>query len=556
MLVELLVENFAVADRVRVRFGPGLNVLTGETGSGKSLIVDSLGLLFGGRAASEVVRSGAERARIAGIFETPKRSELVTLLEGAGLELEDGELLIEREVMANGKSRAFVGSRPVTAALLKEIAPYLGDLHGQHDQQRLFESSEQLAMLDDYAGLAERVEQAGKLYREWQAIDRELQELEQREQEILRQRDLWLFQKQEIEAAALKPGEDVALENELRVLANVMKLREQAGGALEALHGEGGALETLRSALRRVVELRRIDESLADVLEGLRSAEISLDEAIRDLDRYNDRLEADPARLGEVESRLGEIDKLRRKYGQNIEEILAFYDRVSQDLSLVEGADERRAGLRKQAEILRGEYAALAAELTAARREAASSLEKKVDGELKDLNMERSRFTIAIEGTDWGPSGADRVEYLIATNLGEEAKPLTKIASGGELSRVALALKVALLTKAKRPEARTLVFDEVDAGIGGSAAEQVAKKLKRLAAGNQLICVTHLAQIAAFGEQHFSVEKREAKGRTHSVVEELDAEQRVKEIGRMLGGQRLTPEALKYAEQLIEMGVG
>jgi DNA repair protein RecN (Recombination protein N) len=304
------------------------------------------------------------------------------------------------------------------------------------------------------------------------------------------------------------------------------------------------------------VELRRIDESLADVLEGLRSAEISLDEAIRDLDRYNDRLEADPARLGEVESRLGEIDKLRRKYGQNIEEILAFYDRVSQDLSLVEGADERRAGLRKQAEILRGEYAALAAELTAARREAASSLEKKVDGELKDLNMERSRFTIAIEGTDWGPSGADRVEYLIATNLGEEAKPLTKIASGGELSRVALALKVALLTKAKRPEARTLVFDEVDAGIGGSAAEQVAKKLKRLAAGNQLICVTHLAQIAAFGEQHFSVEKREAKGRTHSVVEELDAEQRVKEIGRMLGGQRLTPEALKYAEQLIEMGVG
>ncbi len=555
MLVELLVENFAVADRVRVRFGPGLNVLSGETGSGKSLIVDSLGLLFGGRAASEVVRSGAERARIAGIFETPKRGGLSKLLEDSGLELEDGELLIEREVLSNGKSRAFVGSKPVTAALLRDIAPYLGDLHGQHDQQRLFEPDEQRAMLDQYAGLEAEVENAARLYREWQSIDKELQELEQREQEILRQRDLWTFQKQEIEAAALKPGEDVALENELRVLANVLKLREQASGALEALSGEGGALDSLRQAVRRVVELRRIDESLNNVLEGLRSAEINLDEATRDLDRYNDHLEADPGRLNIVEARLAEIDKLRRKYGQNIEEILAFYDRVSQDLSLVEGADERRITLRKQSENLRAEYAKLAAELTTARKKAATALEKKIDNELKDLNMERSRFTIAVTSADWGSTGADRIEYRISTNLGEEAKPLTKIASGGELSRVALALKVSLLTKDKRIDNRTLVFDEVDAGIGGSAAEQVAKKLKRLAAGNQLICVTHLAQIAAFGEQHFSVEKKEAKGRTHSVVEELNPEDRIKEIGRMLGGQRLTPEALKYAEQLIEMGV-
>jgi DNA repair protein RecN (Recombination protein N) len=555
MLVELLVENFAVADRVRVRFGPGLNVLSGETGSGKSLIVDSLGLLFGGRAASEVVRSGAERARIAGIFETPKRGGLANLLEDSGLELEDGELLIEREVLSNGKSRAFVGSKPVTAALLRDIAPYLGDLHGQHDQQRLFEPDEQRAMLDQYAGLEAEVENAGRLYREWQSIDKELQELEQREQEILRQRDLWTFQKQEIEAAALKPGEDVALENELRVLANVLKLREQASGALEALNGEGGALASLRQAVRRVVELRRIDESLSNVLEGLRSAEINLDEATRDLDRYNDHLEADPGRLNIVEARLAEIDKLRRKYGQNIEEILAFYDRVSQDLHLVEGADERRVTLRKQSEKLRADYAKLAAELTTARKKAATALEKKIDNELKDLNMERSRFTIAVTSADWGPTGADRIEYRISTNLGEEAKPLTKIASGGELSRVALALKVSLLTKDRKVEGRTLVFDEVDAGIGGSAAEQVAKKLKRLASGNQLICVTHLAQIAAFGEQHFSVEKKESKGRTHSVVEELNPEDRIKEIGRMLGGQRLTPEALKYAEQLIEMGV-
>ncbi len=555
MLVELLVENFAVADRVRVRFDPGLNVLTGETGSGKSLIVDSLALLFGGRATAELVRSGAERARIAGIFEAPMEGGLPGLLAEAGVEVEDGELLIEREVMANGKSRAFAGSRPVTAALLRSIAPFLGDLHGQHDQQRLFDPEEQRRLLDEFAGLESAVGRAGLLFRQWQATEKELATLDAREQEVLRQRDLWSFQKNEIETAGLKSGEDVALENELRVLANVVKLKESAGAALEALQGDGGsALESLRTATRRLVELRRIDEGLSPVLESLRTAEILIDEGARDLGRYADQLEADPGRLGVIENRLGEIDKLRRKYGQNIEEILAFCERVSADLELVESASGRREELRKSSAKLYADFAATAGELSAERKKAAAALEKRIEAELKDLNMERSRFVISIEETEWGPTGADRVEYRISTNLGEEERPLVKVASGGELSRVALALKVALTTKTRAQEARTLVFDEVDAGIGGSAAEQVGRKLKRLAARNQLICVTHLAQIAAFGDHHFAVEKKEAKGRTFSVVEELAGENRVKEVARMMGGQRLTTEGLKYAEQLIEMG--
>lgn len=552
MLVELLVENFAVADRVRVRLHAGLNVLSGETGSGKSLIVDSLGLLFGGRASAEVVRSGAERARIAGIFEAVRTHELTALLEGAGLEMEDGELLVEREILSSGKSRAFVGSRAVSAGFLKELQPFLGDIHGQHDQQRLFSAVEQRAMLDEFAGNEAALEKVGGLWNALRASEGELRQLEEREQEMLRQRDVWSFQKQEIEAADLKPGEDASLDQELRVLANVVKLKEQAGGAFEALQeGPESAMSVLAMAIKRIVELRRIDESLDGLLDTLKSAEVSLDDASRELGTYLSRLEADPGRLKFVEGRIGEVDKLRRKYGHTVEDILAFYDKVSADLSLVEGADERRDYLKKQVEKLRDDYQKAAADLTAKRKKAAGKLDQRVESELKDLNMERSRFVIAVQAADWSVAGMDEVRFLISTNLGEEPKPLEKVASGGELSRLALALKVSLAAKG----GRTMVFDEVDAGIGGSAAEQVGKKLKMLAGKNQLLCVTHLAQIAAFGDHHYSVSKKEIKGRTHSVVDELHGEARVKEVARMIGGQRLTDEAVRYAEQLIAMGV-
>ena len=551
MLVELLVENFAVADRVRLRLHAGLNVLSGETGSGKSLIVDSLALLFGGRASADLVRSGAARARIAGIFEAPRNQELAALLDAAGLELEDGELLIEREILPSGKSRAFVGSRPVAAGFLKDLQPFLGDIHGQHDQQRLFSATEQRAMLDEYAGNDGRLESIATLWISLRAAEAELKQLDDREQEMLRQRDIWTFQKHEIEAVGLKPDEDVALDQELRVLANVVKLKDQAGAAFEAIDdGPESAKSVLATATRRLLELRRIDDSLAGILESLKSAEVSLDEASRELGRYVDHLEADPKRLEYVEARLAEIDKLTRKYGQNVGEILAFHAEVSANLSMIEGTDERRALLKKQVTQLKADYSATANDLSAARRNAAVKLEKLVEAELRGLNMERSHFVISVQAAAAGPTGIDDLSFLISTNLGEDPKPLDKVASGGELSRLALALKVSLSIKGSR----TLVFDEVDAGIGGSAAEQVGKKLKALAATNQLLCVTHLAQIAAFADHHYSVEKRESKGRTHSVIEELTGEARVKEIARMMGGVRLTEEALSYAGQLVKMG--
>lgn len=551
MLVELLVENFAVADRVRLRLHAGLNVLSGETGSGKSLIVDSLGLLFGGRASADLVRSGAARARIAGIFEAPRNKELAALLDAAGLELEDGELLIEREILPSGKSRAFVGSRPVAAGFLKDLQPFLGDIHGQHDQQRLFNATEQRAMLDEYAGNDSRLETIATLWTALRAAEAELKQLDDREQEMLRQRDIWTFQKHEIEAVGLKPEEDVALDQELRVLANVVKLKDQAGAAFEAIDdGPESAKSVLATATRRLLELRRIDDSLAGILESLKSAEVSLDEASRELGRYVDHLEADPKRLEYVEARLAEIDKLTRKYGQNVGEILTFHAEVSASLSMIEGTDERRALLKKQVTQLKADYSAAANDLSAARRNAAVKLEKLVEAELRGLNMERSRFVISIQAAAPGPTGIDDLSFLISTNLGEDPKPLDKVASGGELSRLALALKVSLSIKGSR----TLVFDEVDAGIGGSAAEQVGKKLKALAGTNQLLCVTHLAQIAAFADHHYSVEKRESKGRTYSVIEELTGEARVKEIARMMGGVRLTEEALRYAGQLVELG--
>lgn len=550
MLLELQVENYAVVELVRVRFHPGLNVLTGETGSGKSIVVDALGLLFGGRASAEMVRSGADRARVSGIFEVPEDPRLRTLLSDAGIETEDGELLLEREIQSSGKSRAFANSRPSAVAFLKELAPWLGDIHGQHDQQRLFLPSSQLETLDSVAGAAPLLEQAGALYRRWIAIGAELAELERNEQEKLRLADLWNFQRQEIDGAALRPGEDANLEAERRVLQNVNRLQESASAAYDALYdAPQSAVANLRVSLRKLEEIARIDPSLAELVESLKPAQIALDEASRILQHYVGTLEADPARLEDIESRLAVIDKLRRKYGASVGEIIAFGEDVRARLAALESAAERREALMNERSRLRTEYDAVAAKLTARRTAAARELEKRVVVELSGLAMERTVFRIAISAAEPSPHGADSVEFLVSPNLGEEPKPMERIASGGELSRIALALKTCATVS--HETARTLVFDEVDAGIGGAAAERVGSRLKSLASANQVLCVTHLAQIAGFGDHHFSVEKREVKGRTLAGIEELTGDARVREIGRMLSGNHLTPEALRHAEQLI-----
>ena len=447
MLVELAVENYAVIERVRVRFHPGLNLLTGETGSGKSIVVDALGLLFGGRSSAEMVRGGADRgpggiagaqpggadrARVSGVFEISSSPELLVLLQRAGVELEDGELLVEREIQSNGKSRALVGNRPATAALLRDLAPFLGDIHGQHDQQQLFSPTVQRGMLDAFAGAEALIRDVAAPYRAWRNAVNELEKLDRTSQEKLRLADLWAFQRKEIETVAPRPGEDAELEGERRVLRNVVRLQESAGAAYAALYEDAlSAVAQLGAAAKRLDEVARIDESIREVIAALQPASIGLEEAAHALRHYLGALEADPRRLDEVESRLNEIEKLKRKYGATIEETLAFLDRVKADLAAVESSSERRQTLEREIALASAAYESAASRLSIKRSEAAGRLARRVEHELAALAMEKTRIEIRVEtehGTNaWSEHGSDTVRVLISPNPGEEPKPLEKL---------------------------------------------------------------------------------------------------------------------------------
>jgi DNA repair protein RecN (Recombination protein N) len=554
VLLELAIENYAVIDRLRVRFHQGLNLLTGETGSGKSIVVDALALLLGARATTDMIRTGENRARIAGIFDVQGRDDIRAVLDPAGFEPEEGELLIEREILAGGKSRAYIASRPVALTLLKELAPRLADIHGQHDQQLLFSRDAQLQMLDSFAGTANLLLEIGEIYRNWRQAGVELDELERTEQEKLRLLDLWQFQRKEIEAANLQPGEEAALQSERKVLQNLGRVQDSAGTAYAALYDSPeSATSLVRVAARRVDELCRIDESLSGVREQVQSAEIALQEASYALRDYLGRLEANPGRLDEIESRLGAIDRLKRKYGGSVDEILAFLEDVRSRIDAIEHSGERAGQLRAARLQLEAEYGRRAARLSSRRREFAEKLKKRVETELAALAMAGTVFDVRFSPSAWTKAGADSVEFLVSPNPGEDPRPLEKVASGGEISRIALALKTSVAERAGAGATRTLVFDEVDAGIGGGAAEGVGRRLKQLSIASQVLCVTHLPQIAAFADHHYRVDKRDVRGRTVAVVEELDGSTRLREVGRMLSGQRLTAEALKHAEQLLHM---
>ena len=545
MLLELAVENYAVVDRLRVRFHPGLNLLTGETGSGKSIVVDALGLLLGGRASSDVIRTGETKARVSGLFDIGEKAA-ARVLEPAGFEAEDGELLIEREILQNGKSRVYVGSRAATVALLRDLAPYLGDIHGQHDQQLLYLPEAQLGILDDFASTREQRRAVRAAYVEWRGAQAELTELEASEAEKLRLLDLWQFQAGEIEAEGLQAGEDAALEEERRIQMNAGKLLDNANSALELLYdGEAAAYTLLRSALRKLE-----DPLFEEVRQLLQPAVIAVQEAAHSLRGSLGGLEANPARLEEIETRLAMLQKLKRKYGATVDAVLGFMATVRGQIAAAEGSGERMVQLRGELGALATQYEAAASGLTRMRAAAAKELGQRVEKELASLAMERTVFQVAIEKVAWSESGADKIAFLVSPNRGEEPKPMDKIASGGEISRIALALKTCVIGTQKGP-LRTLVFDEVDTGIGGMAADGVARRLKQLASVNQVLCVTHLPQIASFADHHYRVEKLDVDGRTVARIEELSTDARRQEIGRMLSGARLTPEALQNADQMI-----
>jgi len=556
MLVELRAENYAVIDHAIAVFGPGLNLLTGETGAGKSILVDALALLMGGKSSAEVVRHGADKAVVACVFESTHGAEAI--LEENGIDAEGNEIILRREILSNGKGRVFVNNQTATVAVLKQLAPELALVHAQTETLTSFDQAQQRILLDRFGGIS--TEAVAEAYARWGAAHRKLDELLQGEQDRLRMVDLWSYQRKEIEAARLEPGEDEALETEKRVLANAEKLYAAAMSAFDQLYEGGASAEgALRAALRNVEELARYDARFTEAAQQLESARATLGDVSASLRDYAEGINASPERLAEIEDRLAAIDRLKRKYGQTVTEVIAFGEEVAVKLAEVEDRDEILKALRADLEAAAKAYKSAASALGTERKAAATKLAKLAETQINSLAM-KVRFEVAVttneQQSHWTGAGWDQVEYRIATNAGEPLKPLAEIASGGEMSRVMLALKVsveegAVKPKKKFPTPRTLVFDEIDIGIGGRAADAVGQKLKSLSKGQQVLCVTHLPQIAAFADQHFLIDKREADGRTKTNIRLLDQRASTHEVARMLSGATVTETSLQHATQMI-----
>ena len=572
MLTELRLENYAVIDNLVVEFGHGLNLLTGETGAGKSILIDALALLLGEKASTDVIRGGIERAVIAAVFEVAGTAAdaVAKLLEANGLDKsDDRSLILRREISASGKGRVFVNNQPATVAVLRHLAPYLAIIHAQNESILSFDGPARLELLDAFA--ESRIENIAQNYTAWKQIRSRIDELERGEQDRLRLVDLWTFQKREIEDATLQSGEDESLESEKRVLANAEKIYNAAMNAFDLLYeGSGSTSSSLRAAQRQVEELARYEPKFQEALAALESARISVEDVGATLRDYAGGIHASPEHLAKVEDRLALLDRLKRKYGPSLDEVIQFRAEASRKLSEVENKDEILCKLRGQLAQAAEEYLRAAQALSKTRTAAARRLEKMVESEINDLAM-KSAFHIEIthsaEESNWSASGIDQVVYMISTNPGEPLRQLEHIASGGELSRVMLALKACVESGAEASNARkrppstarknrekgqkTLVFDEIDTGIGGRAAEAVGKKLKSLARGNQVLCVTHLPQIATFGDHHYVIEKKESAGRARTTIREVTGEDRTEEVARMLSGAKLTETSRKHAEQLI-----
>ncbi|MFZ3279203.1 MAG: DNA repair protein RecN [Candidatus Sulfotelmatobacter sp.] len=566
MLVELRLENYAVIDNAAVEFASGLNLLTGETGAGKSILIDALALLLGEKASSDVIRTGTDRAMLSAVFACEGEAEDVIekVLEHNGLdESEDGSLIVRREIAAGGKGRVFVNNQPATVAVLRLLAPHLATIHAQNESLLSFDAPARLALLDGFAG--SQLEQVTAAFEAWKGIRARIDDLERGEQDRLRLVDLWIFQKREIEEARLQAGEDEQLETEKRVLANAEKIYNAAMQAFDLLYeGDGSTTASMRAAQKQIEELARYEPKFQEALAALETARISVEDVGATVRDYAGGIHASPEHLAEVEDRLAVLDRLKRKYGPALENVIAFGADVARKLSEIENKDEILRQLRSELAKTGAEYLRAARALSKTRQDAARKLEKLVEAEINDLAMKstfRIQMTTGEEEGKWTAAGIDEVVYMIATNPGEPMRQLEHIASGGELSRVMLALKVSVEAGSHPPlgkkrlgptNQRTMVFDEIDIGIGGRAAEAVGRKLKALARANQVLCVTHLPQIATFADQHYVIEKKDRGGRTRTSIRAVVGDERTEEVARMLSGAKLTCTSRKHAEQMIK----
>jgi len=562
VLAELRLENYAVIDNVAVQFASGLNLLTGETGAGKSIVIDALAVLLGTKASTEVIRSGAERAVVSAIFEIdPQTDETVAqILKSNGIDPADESLILRREIAAGGKGRVYINNQPATVGVLRQLAPHLAVVHAQNESLVSFDASARRDLLDAYAGA--QLDAVYEAFRQWKDIARRIQDLEHDEQDRPRLLDLWSFQKREIEEARLQAGEDLRLEGEKRVLANAEKIYHAAMNAFDLLYeGNASTSSSLRSAQKHIEELARYEPKFQEALAAIETARISVEDVGATLRDYAGGIQASPEHLAEVEDRLALLDRLKRKYGPALDDVIRCGEGVSRRLSEMENKDEVLGRLRRDLAAAAQQYLKAARSLSKRRSEAAHRLEKVVGAEINDLAM-KATFHIEVSGNDeeanWTAAGFDQVLYLISTNPGEPLRPLEEIASGGELSRVMLALKASVEGHVARPHSssssaqRTLAFDEIDTGIGGRAAEAVGQKLKALSKGNQVLCVTHLPQIATFADHHYVIEKRASGERTKTTVRLITGQDRTEEVARMLSGAKLTETSRKHAEQMLK----
>ncbi len=557
MLSLLKIKNIALIDEISLEFSGGLNLLTGETGSGKSIIVDSLSALTGERVSSDLIKEGETSAQIEGLFSLKANADLHEIFYESGIELEDSDeidLIVRRELSAVGKNRIFVNNQLVTQMFLRKIGAFLVDIHGQGEQATLFNASTHLEMLDEYAGAGSLREKVAEKYKKLANVRREIESLREDEAQKLQLLDILQFQVDEIGKANLSAGEDATLEEEKRRLNNVEKLSALSEESYLLLYeNEEATLTTLEKVVRRIKDLSEFEASFGEYLENLATAQAVLEDLAFALRDFRGKLEFSPERLAEIENRLAEISGLKRKYGGTIETVLAHFAESAERLKNIETADLREAELRKELETARANYLKIARELHDKREKSARKFEKVLEANLKAVSLEKARFEVRIttdeaDDKSFTAKGFDRVEFYFSANPGESVKPIAKVASGGELSRLMLILNT---TTKLAEKSKTMVFDEIDAGIGGRVAEAVGLKLKELANTQQVLCVTHQPQVAALANHHFAVEKESQKNRTFIKVRELNGNEKIEEIARMLTGAQITETARQHAKEML-----
>jgi len=552
MLTRIAVRNFAIIDQVEVEFAPGFTVLSGETGAGKSILIDALILAIGGKASADQVRSGAESAEGSAIFEIDPESEQSELLQEQGIPPErDREMILRRQVSAPGKSRAWINSRSVPLSLLYQVGRKLVDIYGQHEYQTLLRSEQHLDLLDGYSGLEQELLKYREIFQEYQVRVKEYERMRMSEQERKERVDFLQFRISELERARLKAGEEEDLAMEQERLKHCEVLRQAGELAFQELYNQDGSIAEKMARIQAELEKAgKFDLKLIELAKSLAEARAIVEEAGAEFGNYLRGLDADPGRLLEIEDRRAEIHRLKRKYQVSVPELIELAEASRKELENLVNYESRSAELEQKLTAKKKELMGRAEDLSRERKTQAKSLSRKMEQLLKELGMEKCRFEVRLEKLNQpSAEGIDQAEFFLSPNPGEDLKPLSKIASGGELSRIMLALRGILARKLGAP---VMIFDEVDAGIGGAVAEVVGKKLKELSQKNQVLCVTHLAQIARFADHHFYAWKQMEKNRTVTRIKNLGKEERVEELARMLGGIKITDKTRAYAREMLE----